>query len=74
MTEHLNPIAAMQRLERAGIDRKHAEAFADELRGATVPLVTQEQMQAALDRLFIRQSAAVAAMLALAVTLSKLFA
>lgn len=49
-----NPIATMQRLEKAGITRKHAEALADELRGATVPLVTQEQLLAALDRQTIR--------------------
>lgn len=36
--------------------------------------VTHEQLKAELNGLFIRQSAAIAAMLALAVTISKLFA
>ena len=69
-----NPIAAMQRLEAAGFKRAQAEALADELRDAIGDLVTREILKAELDRLLIRQSAAGAAMLALAVTLSKLFA
>ena len=69
-----NPIASMQRLEAAGFKRAQAEALADELRDAIGDLVTREILKAELDRLLIRQSAVGAAMLALAVTLSKLFA
>ena len=69
-----NPIASMQPLEAAGFKRAQAEALADELRAATGDLVTREILKAELDRLLIRQSAASAALLALAVTVSKLFA
>jgi len=69
-----NPIASMQRLEAAGFKRAQAEALADELRDATSDLVTREILKAELDRLFIRLCAAGAAMLALAVTVSKIFA
>jgi hypothetical protein len=69
-----NPIASMQRLEAAGFKRAQAEALADELRDAISDLVTREFLKAELDRLLIRQSAACAAMLALAVTVSKIFA
>ena len=68
MAEHFNPIAAMQRLEKAGLTRKHAEALADELRGATVQLVTQEQLQAALDRQTIRICGILGAFMALGFT------
>jgi hypothetical protein len=73
-----NPIASMQRLEAAGFKRAQAEALADELRDAISELVTREyfkaELKAELDRLFIRLCAAGAAMLALAVTVSKFFA
>jgi len=69
-----NPIASMQRLEAAGFKRAQAEALADELRDAISDLVTREFLKAELDRLFIRLCAAGAAMLALAVTVSNLFA
>ena len=69
-----NPIASMHRLEAAGFKRAQAEALAEELRAATSDLVTREILKAELDRLFIRQSAACAALLALAVTVSKIFA
>jgi hypothetical protein len=69
-----NPIASMQRLEAAGFKRAQAEALAEELRAATGDLVTRDILKAELDRLLIRQSAACAALLALAVTLSKIFA
>ena len=69
-----NPIASMQRLEAAGFKRAQAEALADELRDAISDLVTREFLKAELDRLFIRLCAAGAAMLALAVTISKIFA
>lgn len=69
-----NPIATLQRLEASGFDRRQAEALATELRETTMQLVTQEQLQAALDRQTIRICGAMAAMLALAVTASKIFA
>ena len=82
-----NPIASMQRLEAAGFKRAQAETLADELRDArsrfpetSVPraarddLMTRDILRAELDRLLIRQSAVFAAMLALAVTISKIFA
>ena len=80
-----NPIASMQRLEAAGFKRAQAEALADELRDATSDLVTREflkaelkflqaELKAEMDRQFIRLCAAGAAMLALAVTVSKVFA
>ncbi|PZU59853.1 MAG: hypothetical protein DI547_05085 [Sphingobium sp.] len=49
-----NPIATLQRLEGAGMERKQAEALADEMRGAIVQLVTQEQLEAALNRQTIK--------------------
>lgn len=73
-----NPIASMQRLEAAGFKRAQAEALADELRDAMSDLVTREyfkaELKAEMDRQFIRLCAAGAAMLALAVTASKVFA
>ena len=48
MSAH-NPIAAMQRLEAAGFKRTQAEALADELRDATIDLVTNHQLTRALD-------------------------
>lgn len=74
MMSAYNPIASMQRLEAAGFKRAQAEALADELRDATSDLVTREILKAELDRQFIRLCAAGAAMLALAVTVSKIFA
>lgn len=74
MTSAFNPIASMQRLEAAGFKRAQAEALADELRDVTTDLVTREILKAELDRQFIRLCAAGAAMLALTVTVSNLFA
>lgn len=69
-----NPIETMRHLEEAGFARKQAECLADEMRGAIVQLVTEEQLKAALDRQTIRLSAIVGGMLAIAVTISNLFA
>lgn len=72
-----NPIATMQKLESVGMERKQAETLADELHHATTELVTKDELQKALDAqantLTLRIGGMVAAMLALAVTLSKIF-
>lgn len=72
-----NPISTMQKLEAVGMERKHAETLADELHHATTELVTKEELQKALDAqantLTLRIGGMVAAMLALTVTLSKVF-
>ncbi len=72
-----NPIATMQKLEAVGMERKQAEALADELHHATTELVTKDELTKALDAqantLTLRIGGMVAAMLALAVTLSKIF-
>lgn len=59
-----NPIAAMQRLENAGIKRQHAQALADEMRGAIDTIVTTEQLEAAMNRLTLRLAAIVGSMMA----------
>lgn len=59
-----NPIGTMKRLETAGIKRQHAEALADELRGAIDTVVTTEQLEAAMTRLTFRLAAIVGAMMA----------
>lgn len=64
-----NPIATMKRLEGAGMDRKQAEALADEMRSAIVPLVTEEQLKAALDRQTIRLGLIVVGAVSLACTI-----
>ena len=73
-----NPISSLQRLEAAGFERKQAETLADELHTATTELVTKDELAKALDaqanKLTLRIGAIVGALLALAVTLSKLFA
>lgn len=72
-----NPIATMQKLEAVGMERKQAETLADELHHATTELVTKDELQKALDAqantLTLRIGGMVAAMLALTVTLSKIF-
>ena len=70
---HFDTLAFVERLEQAGINRRHAEALADELHHVTTHLVTHEQLKAELDRHFIRQSAALAAIAVLTVTLCKIF-
>lgn len=49
-----NPIATMNRLEAAGFKRQQAETLADEMHGAMLTLVTQEQLEAAMNRQTIR--------------------
>lgn len=72
-----NPISTMQKLEAVGMDRKQAETLADEFHHATTELVTKDELTKALDAqantLTLRIGGMVAAMLALAVTLSKIF-
>lgn len=72
-----NPITTMQKLEAGGMDRRQAETLADELHHATTELVTKDELTKALDAqantLTLRIGGMVAAMLALTVTLSKIF-
>ncbi|MGA1853012.1 hypothetical protein VH570_19450 [Sphingobium sp. HT1-2] len=72
-----NPIATMQKLEAVGMERKQAETLADELHHATTELVTKDELTKALDaqanKLTLRIGAMVGALLALAITLSKIF-
>ena len=72
-----NPITTMQKLEAVGMDRRQAETLADELHHATTELVTKDELTKALDAqantLTLRIGGMVAAMLALTVTLSKIF-
>ena len=72
-----NPITTMQKLEAVGMDRRQAETLADEFHHATTELVTKDELTKALDAqantLTLRIGGMVAAMLALAVTLSKIF-
>lgn len=63
-----NPIAMMQRLEASGFKRGQAEALADEMRSAIVPLVTQEQLDASLNKQTIRLGVIVVAAVTLACT------
>lgn len=72
-----NPITTMQKLEAVGMDRRQAETLADEFHHATTELVTKDELTEALDAqantLTLRIGGMVAAMLALTVTLSKIF-
>ncbi|MEE2741102.1 MAG: hypothetical protein VYA35_06985 [Pseudomonadota bacterium] len=72
-----NPITTMQKLEAVGMDRRQAETLADEFHHATTELVTKDELTKALDAqantLTLRIGGMVAAMLALTVTLSKIF-
>lgn len=68
-----DPIAFAHKLEASGLKRVQAETLASELREAMLEHVTREQLKAELNSLLIRQTGAVAALLALAVTLSNLF-
>ena len=73
-----NPITTMQKLEAVGMDRRQAETLADEFHHATTELVTKDELTKALDAqaniLTLRIGGIVGALLALAVTLSKVFA
>ena len=73
-----NPITTMQKLEAVGMDRRQAETLADDLHHATTELVTKDELTKALDAqantLTLRIGGIVGALLALAVTLSKVFA
>ena len=61
-----NPLASAQRLESAGLTRKHAEAIASELTEGTSDLVTKEQLVAALDKQTIKIGIMMSAIIALA--------
>ena len=53
-----NPLESMKRLEAAGIERRHAEAIAGEIREGTDQLVTdaslKQQLDAAIDRVTVK--------------------
>lgn len=68
MTVHFDPIATTHRLELAGFKRAQAEALAQEMREAMLHLVTQEQLNAALDRQTIRIVGSLAAFITVACT------
>ena len=64
-----NPLTATHRLEETGLSRKQSEAIASEINEGTSDLVTQEQMDAALNKQTIRMSVINAGMLTLACTI-----
>ena len=68
-----NPIEFSHRLEEVGFERVQAETLANEMRAAMQELVTHEQLKAELNALFIRQTAAVAAIVAFAATAMRIF-
>jgi hypothetical protein len=61
-----NPLDTTRRLEAAGLERRQAEAIADEIAGGTSELVTKEQLDAALDKQTIRLGGFIAGIIALA--------
>ena len=63
-----NPLDSMRRLEAAGMERRQAEAIADEIHDRTTDLVTKDMLEAALDRQTIKLGGFVAALIALATT------
>lgn len=63
------PLSSAQRLEAAGLTRKHAEAIAGEISDGTNDLVTKDQLEAALDKQTIRMAVINAGMLTLACTI-----
>lgn len=69
-----NPITTVAELEASGFKRNQAEALASALHGATTSVVTREELDRALaaqsDKLTVRIGAMVAALLAVAVTVS----
>jgi len=73
-----NPISTLRKLEAVGFDERQAATLAEELHHATSQLVTHDDLTKALDaqanKITLRLGATFGAMLALAVTLSKLFA
>ena len=64
-----NPLSSMKRLESAGLPRQHAEAIAAEINEGTLDLVTNDQLNAALDRQTIKIGAIVGGIVALACTI-----
>ncbi len=61
-----NPLDSMKRLEAAGLERRHAEAIADETREGTEEHITKEQLDASLDKQTIKLGGFVAAMIVVA--------
>ena len=68
-----NPLESTKRLEAAGIARGHAEAIASEINAGTGDLLTKDyfkqQLDAALDRVTIRLSVIMVAIISLACTI-----
>jgi hypothetical protein len=64
-----NPLASMKRLEDAGLARPHAEAIASEIEDGRSQLVTEDRLEAALDRQTIKLSIIMAGMLTLFCTI-----
>ena len=64
-----NPLESTKRLEAAGFARGHAEAIASEIGDGMSDLVTEEKLNAALDRVTIRLSVIVAGLITLACTI-----
>jgi hypothetical protein len=64
-----NPLSAAQRLEAAGLPRKQAEAIAGEISDGTNDLVTQKDLEAALDKVTIRLSVIIGGIITLACTI-----
>lgn len=63
-----NPLESMKRLQQAGITRRHAEAIAAEIGDGMSNLVTNERLDAALDRVTIRLGLIVVGAITLACT------
>jgi hypothetical protein len=65
-----NPLDSMRRLEAAGLDRRQAEAIADEINVGNSDLVTKdyfkEQLDAEFSRFTVRLGGLIAGMIALA--------
>lgn len=71
-----NPISTMRILEEVGFEEKQAATLAEQLHFVTTELVTKDELTKALDaqanKITLRLGALVGALLALAVTLSKI--
>ena len=64
-----NPLDSMRRLEAAGLERRQAEAIADEIVGGTRDLVTKSELEAALDKTTIRIGILTSGIVAVATTI-----
>ena len=64
-----NPIESMRRYEDGGFPRKQAETLANELHGAMSQHVTNEQLQAAENRIVIKLGVVVSVVITLATSI-----